>query len=44
MRYLILALLILPLAGCGGLLDLACALRAPSSVEQQGDAIKPKVP
>lgn len=44
MRYLAVLVLILPLAGCGSLLDLACAFRAPSPVEQQGDQIKPKAP
>lgn len=44
MRYLAVLVLILPLAGCGSLLDLACAFRAPSDVEKAGDAIRPKAP
>ncbi len=44
MRRLAILILVLPLAGCGSLMDLACAFRAPSEVERMGDAIQPKAP
>ena len=44
MRLVLMVALVFLLAGCGSMLDLACALRQPSDVEKMGDAINPKVP